>query len=77
MRLAIVGAVLLLVGGVAVATGALPLPDLSALAERVGPVLASGSAPAGATARARGGAAVIGNPEPRRASGSGPGQGQR
>jgi arsenical pump membrane protein len=39
MRLAIVGAVLLLVGVVAVATGALPLSDLSALAERVGPVL--------------------------------------
>jgi arsenical pump membrane protein len=39
MRLAIIGAVLLLVGGAAVAAGALPLADLTALVDRVAPVL--------------------------------------
>jgi len=39
MRLAILGAVLLLLGGAAIATGILPLPDAAAVAERVWPVL--------------------------------------
>lgn len=39
MRLAIVGCGLLLVGGVAVATGVLPAADAAAVAERVWPVL--------------------------------------
>lgn len=40
MRLALIGAALLLVGGVAVATGMLPVADIEALAERVLPILA-------------------------------------
>ena len=39
MRLAILGAVLLVIGGVAIATGILPLPDAVAVAERVWPIL--------------------------------------
>ena len=39
MRLAILGAVLLLLGGIAIATGILPLPDAAAVAERVWPIL--------------------------------------
>ncbi|MFC5502147.1 SLC13 family permease [Lysinimonas soli] len=39
MRLAILGAVLLVLGGVAIATGILPLADAGALAERVWPIL--------------------------------------
>ena len=39
MRLAILGAVLLLLGGIAIATGILPLPDAAAISERVWPVL--------------------------------------
>lgn len=39
MRLAIIGAVLLVAGAVAVAAGALPLADLAALIERVAPIL--------------------------------------
>ncbi|MDQ1058289.1 arsenical pump membrane protein [Arthrobacter globiformis] len=39
MRLAIIGAVLLVAGAVAVVTGALPLADLAALIDRVAPIL--------------------------------------
>ncbi|MFC3294618.1 SLC13 family permease, partial [Clavibacter michiganensis subsp. insidiosus] len=39
MRTALIGAVLLVVGAVAVATGALPLDDLGVLYERVWPIL--------------------------------------
>lgn len=39
MRLAILGAVLLLLGGIAIATGILPPPDAAAVAERVWPIL--------------------------------------
>ncbi|MGO4859853.1 SLC13 family permease [Arthrobacter sp. 2MCAF14] len=39
MRLAIIGAVLLLAGAVAIATGALPFTDLMALVDRVAPIL--------------------------------------
>ena len=39
MRLAILGAVLLLLGGAAIATGILPLADAAAVAERVWPIL--------------------------------------
>ncbi|MDQ0743729.1 arsenical pump membrane protein [Clavibacter sp. B3I6] len=39
MRTALIGAVLLVVGAVAVATGALPLDDLGVLCERVWPIL--------------------------------------
>lgn len=39
MRLGIIGVVLLLAGAVAVATGTLPLADLAALFDRVGPIL--------------------------------------
>ncbi|QCB96635.1 arsenic transporter [Arthrobacter sp. PAMC25564] len=39
MRLAIIGAVLLVAGAVAVAAGALPLADLAALVDRVAPIL--------------------------------------
>jgi len=39
VRLAILGAVLLALGGLAIATGILPLPDAAAIAERVWPVL--------------------------------------
>ncbi|MBT2534423.1 arsenic transporter [Arthrobacter sp. ISL-48] len=39
MRLAIIGVVLLVAGAVAVATGTLPLSDLSALIDRVAPIL--------------------------------------
>ena len=39
MRLAILGAVLLVLGGAAIATGILPLPDAAAVAERVWPIL--------------------------------------
>jgi arsenical pump membrane protein len=39
MRLAILGAVLLLLGGIALATGILPLSDAEAVAERVWPIL--------------------------------------
>ncbi|MEO6532878.1 MAG: SLC13 family permease [Pseudolysinimonas sp.] len=39
MRLAILGAVLLVLGGIAIATGILPLPDAAAIAERVWPIL--------------------------------------
>lgn len=39
MRLAIIGAVLLLAGGIALATGALPLDQAAVLAERVLPIL--------------------------------------
>jgi len=39
VRLAILGAVLLLLGGLAIATGILPLPDAAAIAERVWPIL--------------------------------------
>ena len=39
MRLALLGAVLLLLGGVAIATGILPLPDAAAVGERVWPIL--------------------------------------
>jgi Na+/H+ antiporter NhaD/arsenite permease-like protein len=39
MRLAILGAVLLLLGAVALATGILPLPDAAAVGERVWPIL--------------------------------------
>ncbi|UKA58420.1 SLC13 family permease [Arthrobacter sp. FW306-2-2C-D06B] len=39
MRLAIIGAVLLVAGAVAVATGALPFTDLMALVDRVAPIL--------------------------------------
>ncbi len=39
MRLAILGAVLLVLGGIALATGVLPLADAAAVAERVWPIL--------------------------------------
>ncbi|HEU0205769.1 MAG TPA: SLC13 family permease [Pseudolysinimonas sp.] len=39
MRLAILGAVLLVLGGLAIATGILPLPDAAGIAERVWPIL--------------------------------------
>ncbi|WP_284752833.1 SLC13 family permease [Arthrobacter sp. efr-133-R2A-120] len=39
MRLAIIGAVLLAAGAVAIATGALPFADLAALVDRVAPIL--------------------------------------
>jgi Na+/H+ antiporter NhaD/arsenite permease-like protein len=39
MRLAILGAVLLILGGVAIATGILPIPDAVAVGQRVWPVL--------------------------------------
>ncbi|BAS15702.1 arsenical pump membrane protein [Arthrobacter sp. Hiyo8] len=39
MRLAIIGAVLLAAGAVAIATGALPFTDLVALVDRVAPIL--------------------------------------
>jgi len=39
VRLAILGAVLLVLGGLAIATGILPLPDAAAIGERVWPIL--------------------------------------
>jgi hypothetical protein len=39
MRLAILGAVLLLVGGIAMATGILPIGDAASVGERVWPIL--------------------------------------
>jgi Na+/H+ antiporter NhaD/arsenite permease-like protein len=39
VRLALLGAALLLLGGLAIATGILPLPDAAAIAERVWPIL--------------------------------------
>jgi Na+/H+ antiporter NhaD/arsenite permease-like protein len=39
VRLAILGAVLLVLGGIAIATGILPLPDAAAIGERVWPIL--------------------------------------